>query len=134
MRNAFALLAGVIAGCGLDLEPPLGSCPSTVAEAAAIDHGRELYLASGYVIRFIPADQREYRGYDVNLRARDGEPYFNTVLLRTLDRIPGITDGQPVLLVGERAHRTSAISAGPCPALVPIPESDVEAPWEPEDR
>ena len=122
----------VLAGCGLDLRPD--SCPRTVAEAAAIDHGRELYLATGYVIRFIPSDQPEFRGYDVNLQARDGEPYFNTVLVRTPDRILGITDGQPVLVVGIRADRTSAISAGECPALVPIPEADVPAPWVPADR
>lgn len=113
------------------LEPfPLEACPSSVEEAAAIDQGREMFLATGHVIRFIPAPQDpEFRGYDVNLQARDGEPYYNTVLLRTADRIPGIIDGQPVLLVGVRTDRTTAISAGECPALVPIPEEDIEAPW-----
>jgi hypothetical protein len=124
----------MIAGCGLDVEPPFGPCPSTVTEAGAVEHGRELYLATGHVIRFIPADDPEFRGYDVNLQARDGEPYHNTVLVRTQDRIPGITDGQPVLLVGERTDGTSAIREGDCPALVPIPEADVAAPWAPESR
>ena len=133
MRTAVvSLCLMVLAGCGLDLRPD--SCPRTVAEAAAFDHGRELYLGTGHVIRFIPSDQPEFRGYDVNLQARDGEPYFNTVLVRTPGRVRGITDGLPVLVVGIRADPTSAISAGECPALVPIPESDVAAPWVPEDR
>jgi hypothetical protein len=125
---AIVLVGAMGAGCGVQvsLPTPDDGCPRSVAEAAATEHGRDVIVATGHVVRFVPSPQAQFRGYDVNLQSRNGEPYFNTVLVRVRDRLPGIVDGQPVLVVAERTDRASALVAGDCPVLVPIPESDVD--------
>jgi hypothetical protein len=120
------LVAVICGGCALlDPEP---RCPQTVAEAEALTYDDEV-VAGGYVIRFIPSpDDPTYRGYDVNVtRPISERSRFNTYLLNVEARVPGITDGMPVLLIGERTDANARLVPGLCPGLTPVSEEEVRS-------
>jgi hypothetical protein len=126
-RIAFAiLLCGVgatTAGCDL-VELP--GCPQTLAEAEALTHDDEL-VAGGYAIRYVPSpDDAAFRGYDVNVTVPiSDDAQLNTYFLSVDAPIPGILDGMPVLLLGERTDRHFVLVPGACPALTPVTEEEV---------
>ena len=119
---AGAVLVLVAAGC-----EPIAVCPQTVDEALQFDLG-DAAVGGGYVIRFIPADDPEMRGYEINLtRPIPESTRFETYFLRTDSQLLGIVPGQPVLLIGERTDRSLVVVAGRCPPLTPTTEEDVTA-------
>ncbi len=121
MAAVAALLAAPVAGCD-----PVAQCPTSVDEATAVEYDDEV-VGGGYVIRYIPSiEDARFRGYEINLtRPASERAQLDTYLLRVDAPIPGIVDGQPVLLLGERTDRTFALVPGACPALVGTTEEDV---------
>ena len=78
------------------------------------------------MIRFVPAPVGSARGYDINVTRPVSEgAQMNTYFLRTATEIPGISDGMPVLLMGDRTDRHFVLVAGACPALTPTTDDDV---------
>ena len=120
---AIGALSATSAGC--DLLEPARQCPRTVAEAEALTYDDEL-VAGGYAIRYIPSpDDAAFRGYDVNVTVPISEgSQLNTYFVKVDAPIPGIVNGMPVLLIGERTDRNFVLDPGACPALTP---STVEA-------
>ena len=130
--HALALVALMVTvGCGLQvtLPTPDDGCPRSVAEAAALENGREIVLATGALIRFVPSPRLDFRGYDVNLMTRNGKTYHETLFLRTAERIAGVREGEYVLVVAEATDRSLVVVPGRCPALVPITEEEASEPW-----
>ena len=126
-RVTLALALGVAAmSAGCDLFLPGPQCPRTVAEAQAVTYDDEL-VAGGYAIRYIPSpDDAAFRGYDVNVTVPISEgAQLNTYFLSVNVPIPGILDGMPVLLLGERTDRHFVLVPGVCPALTPVTEEEV---------
>ena len=87
--------------------------------------GDDIFIATGHVIRFVPAPQPQFRGYDINV-ALDGQANFDTYFLRTPASIEGFDGGEPALLVARRTDRTHVLVPGPCVPLTDIPEDQVE--------
>jgi len=84
-------------------------------------------VAGGYAIRYIPSpDDAAFRGYDVNVTVPISErAQGNTYFLGVDAPIPGIVDGMPVLLMGERTDRNFRLVPGACPGLTPVTEEEV---------
>lgn len=124
--RALALVAILATGCGLSLPTPADPCPKTVEEALApADGNDDAYVATGHVIRFLPEAPLAQRGYEINVQTRNGEPYFNTILVRMADRQPGIADGQAVIVMALRTDRNTIVEpGGVCGPLIPILEED----------
>lgn len=103
-------------------------CPKTVDEATKMSFG-EAIVGGGYAIRFIPSADPSFRGYDVNVtRPVSERATMDTYFLRASTELPGISDGDPVLLVGARTDRAHVVVAGTCPPLTLTSEEDVS--WE----
>lgn len=101
-----------------------GGCPTTVDEAAELDWG-DAIVGGGAVIRFIPAPQPEFRGYDINLtRPISERARLNTYFLTVSDEIPGIAAGDAVLFIGTRTDRASRLVPGVCPPLTVTTDED----------
>ncbi len=112
-----------------DATPASAPCPSSFEEAQAGNFDASTFVGAGYVIRFVPSPDREYRGYDINIThtLTPGAPFMDIGFLRIDDQVPGITPGDAVLLVAERTERNNRLfTPGPCVPLVGIPESFVE--------
>lgn len=126
MRPGVAFVIGGSVALSATACEPVATCPRTVTEAAAIEYDNEV-VAGGYVIRYIPSDDDpQYRGYDVNVtRPASERAQLNTYLLRVDAPLPGIANGQPVLLMGERTDRSFVLVPGACPALTPTTDADV---------
>jgi hypothetical protein len=103
-------------------------CPTTVDEAAEMSFG-DAIVGSGYAIRFIPSADPAFRGYDVNVtRPVSERATMVTYFLRTAAELPGVSDGDPVLLIGARTDRAHVVVAGTCPPLTVTSDEDVS--WE----
>ena len=103
-------------------------CPMTVDEATEMSFG-DAIAGGGYVIRFIPSPDPSFRGYDVNVtRPVSERALMDTYFLRTSTELAGISDGDPVLLIGARTDRAHVVVAGMCPPLTVTSEEDVS--WE----
>jgi hypothetical protein len=127
-RVAFAILLGSVgattAGCDLlEIGP---RCPQTLAEAEELTFDDEL-VAGGYAIRYVPSpNDAAFRGYDVNVTVPISEgAQLNTYFLSVEAPIPGIVDGMPVLLIGDRTDRNFVLVPGACPALTPSTVEEV---------
>jgi hypothetical protein len=118
-----AMCAAVaIGGCEIGRD-----CPQTLAEAREMTYDDEL-VAGGYAIRFVPSpDDPEFPGYDVNVTVPiSGEAQLNTYFLKVEDPIPGIIDGMPVLLLGERTDRHFVLIPGrACAGLTQVTVEEV---------
>lgn len=128
MRAGVALVTGSLLALASAACAPVATCPTTASEAATLEYDDEV-VAGGYVIRYIPSeDDPQYRGYDVNVtRPVSERAQLDTYLLRVEAPLPGIANGQPVLLMGERTDRGFVLVPGACPALTPTTDADVAA-------
>ena len=116
-------IAGVLAACSL---PTPTGCPQTIEAARALDPADRAFVGGGYVIRFVPSPDPEFRGYDVNITTPiSPSGPLNTAFLRVANEIPGIQDGDPVLLIGPRA-RGVVVLPGACPALTVVSEDELD--------
>ena len=114
-------LVALLGGCAL----PTG-CPQTIEEARAVDLGDDMFVGGGYVIRFVPSPDPEYRGYDVNITAPIAPAgLWGTAFLRVVTEIPGVQAGDPVLLIGPR-ERGMLVLAGECPPLIVVDEAELD--------
>jgi hypothetical protein len=117
-----SLAAAVVTSSACTTASP---CLQTVDDALQGSWGDRL-VGGGYVIRFVPGDRSANRGYDINVTRPVSEgAQMNTYFLRTATEISGISDGMPVLLVGDRTDRHFVLVAGACPALTPTTDDDV---------
>lgn len=125
--TSLALVAVFAAGCGISLPTPVDPCPKTVEGALAAAEGNDdAYVATGFVIRFLPGAPLTQRGYEINVQTRNGESYFNTILVRMADRQPGIVDGQAVIVMALRTDRNTIVEpGGMCGPLIPISEDQL---------
>lgn len=133
---AMSLTVILLTACadGLDLPssgttPASSPCPSSFEEAQAGNFDASTFVGAGHVIRFVPSPDREYRGYDINITRplTPGAPFMDVGFLRIDEPVPGITPGDPVLLVAERTERNNRLfTPNPCAPLVVISESFVE--------
>ena len=126
MRMAAVLgalaFSGLLAACGWT---PTG-CPRTIDEARQVVD-RETFVGGGWLIRYVPSpDRPDFRGYDVNITTPVSPAGFlDTAFLRVPDEIPGVNDGDPVLLVGRREGRV-LVHPGPCPPLTVIDAEELD--------
>jgi hypothetical protein len=103
-------------------------CPTTVDDAAELSFGDEI-VGGGYAIRFIPSADPLFRGYEVNVtRPVSERATMVTYFLRTAAELPGVSGGDPLLLIGARTDRAHIVVAGGCPPLTATSEEDVS--WE----
>lgn len=85
------------------------------------------FVGAGYVIRFVPSPDEAFRGYDLNItRTFTGRAFRDVRLLRIEDEIPGMSQGDPVLVVAERTDNPRVFAPGHCPPLVLVSAEDVE--------
>jgi hypothetical protein len=112
----------------VDVVPPSfrGDCPGSAREALARTDDDEIFIGTGWLIRFVPSPDPATRGYEVNLRTRNGEPYFESILVLAEERAPDRPDGIPVLVYGARTDRARVVAPGPCDPLHEIREADVD--------
>jgi hypothetical protein len=124
-----ALVASVLFGCAaLTACAELRRCPETVEEAESGTFGEGTFVGIGRVIRYVPSPQLEYRGYEVHIVRTlvGGTPFMDTAFVVTDAEIPGVSGGQPVLMVAEESDSASLFFPGPCVPLVVIPESSLD--------
>ncbi len=78
------------------------------------------------MIRFVPAPDGGYRGYDLDLRrVVVGAPTEPTVFLRLHDPINGLERGSPVLVVATvNSQNPQVLTPGPCPPIQQISEAE----------
>lgn len=123
------IVAGVIIGismasCSLFPEPP---CPGSFDEArsgTSESIGDDTFIATGTVARFVDSPDIEFRGYEVAIARHDGPVFVEGVaFVRLPAPVPGIGQGQPVLVLGERTQRQNLILPGECPPLQPIEDA-----------
>lgn len=106
-----------------------GRCPESVEEAESGSFGEGTFVGVGRVIRYVPSPQIEYRGYEVHIvRTLIGPaPFMDTAFLVTDAEIPGVNEGQPVLMVAQESETSSLFFSGTCVPLVVIPESSIDS-------
>lgn len=96
-------------------------CPQTMNEAEMGNFSEEAFVGAGPVIRFVASDKAERRGYDINITRAFTDHPLGTVFLRVQSEVPGVRDGQTVLLVAETIGDFPALVRGDCPPMVEIP-------------
>ncbi|HEU5325654.1 MAG TPA: hypothetical protein VFV59_07210 [Candidatus Limnocylindria bacterium] len=127
-----AALACLLAACSSIREvwptdPGDVGCPNSVEAARAVTLGDNAFVATGYVIRFVPSPDEAFRGYDLDVtRVFTGPAFRDVGFLRIEDEIAGMSQGDPVLVVAERTDKARVFVPGPCPPLVRVPAEDVE--------
>ena len=118
-------VAFIVVACAMVPSPPV--CPATFDEARLGDFDtvdEDTFVATGTVARFVNSPDPDSRGYDIAIARHDGPGFVDgVVLVRVAERIAGIENGQPVLVLGERTDRRNLILRGACPALQPIEDA-----------
>ena len=121
---AVACALAVLPGCAI---PIPNGCPQTIEAARTADLGDRTFVGGGYVIRFVPSPHGASRGYDVNITTPiSPSGFIDTAFLRVSTEIPGIQNGDPVLLIGPR-ERGPIILPGECPPLTVIGEDELDS-------
>jgi hypothetical protein len=87
---------------------------------------RDVFIGGGYLIRFVPSPDPEFRGYDVNITtpiSPDG--FLDTAFLRVTREVADVRDGDPVLLIGRRESGV-VVHPGVCPPLAVVDEAELD--------
>lgn len=101
-------------------------CPGSAEEALARTEDADIFIGTGWLIRFVPSPDPATRGYEVSLRTRNGVPYFDTILVLAEEPAPDRPNGIPVLVYGARTERARVVAQGPCDPLHEINQADVD--------
>lgn len=121
-----AVLSFVVGGssCGWR-----ASCPETVDQAVSGDFAsvsERSFVAVGRIARFVDAADPEKRGYDLDVRRRlSGSVSADGTFLQVRDELPGVTQGQAVLVVAEPGSNAQVIVPGACTPLRAIPDAEL---------
>jgi hypothetical protein len=120
-----AVLSFVVGGssCG-----GRASCPETVDQAVSGEFASvtERYVAVGRIARFVDPADPENRGYDLDVRRRlSGSVSADGTFLEVMDQLPGLTQGQAVLIVAEPGSNARVIVPGACTPLRAISDAEL---------
>ena len=126
--TAAVLLAGCAAVSPLPQTTDEAACPSSVEEASDMAFADDIFVGAGHVIRFVPSPDEAFRGYDLDISQMfTGSALRDVAFLRINEEIPGMSQGDAVLLVARRTDEPRVFTPGPCLPLVPVPASAVES-------
>jgi hypothetical protein len=108
---------------------PVG-CPTSASDALSADYletlGGDAVVAVGTVIRFVPAEASEFRGYDLDLRRSltgDAEPGS---FLRLPTAVPGIDAGDAVVVVASQGEPVGVLEPTACVPLWKMTPEELE--------
>lgn len=120
----FAAVAILASSCAI-----VPSCPTSVDHATSGEFqtiGDTTYVAVGRVARYVGSANLESRGYDLDIRRTlSGTTSSEGTFLRIADALPGVTQGQAVLIIGEPGPNERVILPGACAALQPISDAEL---------
>lgn len=121
-----AILSLVVLGSFCGLGP---RCPETVDQAISGDFSSitdRSFVAVGRVARFVDAAHPESRGYDLDVRrGLSGNPSAEGTFLRISDQLPGMAQGQAVLILAEPGPNKRVIVPGACAPLHTITDAEL---------
>ncbi|HET8776712.1 MAG TPA: hypothetical protein VFN76_03525 [Candidatus Limnocylindria bacterium] len=135
MNRRLVVSAGAavfVAACAGPVEVPRRTdepvvCPSSVEDATAMTFPDDTFVGAGYVIRFVPSPDEAFRGYDLNItRTFTGRPFMDVRFLRIHDEIPGLSQGEPVLVVARRTENPRVFTPDACAPLIRVSADNVE--------
>jgi len=115
--------AGMLGGCSL-----VATCPTTVSGALGGAPGIEVssFVAVGRVARFVDSPDAGARGYDLDVwRGLVGSPSPEGTFLLLEEEVPGISQGDPVLILAERGPNDRTFRPGLCQPLIKISEEEL---------
>ena len=105
------------------------SCPETVDQAVSGSFPsitERSFVAVGRIARFVDTADSGSRGYDLDVRRKlSGAPSADGTFLRISDQLPGMTQGQAVLIVAEPGSNERVVAPGACMPLRAISEAEL---------
>ena len=101
------------------------SCPETV-DGSFPSITERSFVAVGRIARFVDTADSGSRGYDLDVRRKlSGAPSADGTFLRISDQLPGMTQGQAVLIVAEPGSNERVVAPGACMPLRAISEAEL---------